>query len=368
MLTFVIPTWNRAACLELAITSIADQIKEYKGQSNIKIIVSDNRSTDNTAAVLERLSSKYAFLRVLTKATTWGTDYSESFRCAFALADTEWTWTFGDDDMLMPYGLDTVLGLIKRGGFEFLHVAEVTRSRNSQALVKGKFIDLCRNIGWIDMCGFITGNIVKTEYWRQAVALPSWDLYAKNAFVQACALLEVLHDKDAAFYDAPIVDVQRREQTQEMSAGWIASNTAMRYHYVDEALVDMRARGILGSLTPKFFRYLHYHLWDRFLGSIIDSYNSTEDMKVTDHLDDLLRRCMNMTSFLVGADRKQYENEVIEVKQAMIEHAAALQYAIQKAGTLWQLMNDHARDKYEFSYLAPTNTKASPRAGPLPKL
>ena len=201
------------------------------------------------------------------------------------------------------------------------------------------------------MTGFITGNIIRTEKLKQAANLPSWDLYAKNAFVQSCSLLEVCCNDNAAFLDYPLIDVQSRDVTEDTISRWGQFKVGLRYHYVDEALMDMRTRGIINTLQPKFFRYLSYHLWDRFLTQIIDSYNSTEDFKLTPYLEDLIKRSLNLASFLDKREQERYRDEILSVKRGLAEHSAALQHAIKKAGDLGKLMDFHSGERYPFQFL-----------------
>ena len=207
---------------------------------------------------------------------------------------------------------------------------------------------------------FITGNIVRTDRLKEAVALEAWPIYAKNAFVQSCALLDVLHDKDCAFLDVPLIDVQEREPTEQTMERWGQFSVGLRYHYVDDALLDMRRRGIIGTLQPKFFRYLSYFLWDRFLGHIANSYNTEQDFQITEYLDDLFKRLNNLYTFLDATNRRRYEAEARDVKEAMIAHQGALQYAIDRAAFLGRLIDNHSQSRFDFEYLQP-QAKANPR-------
>ncbi len=348
MLTFVIPTWNRPAHLEISACSTAEQAAQHEG---VRVLISDHGSDEETQQVIARLKAQYACVDSVRLERAEGHDYSHSFRFAFAQPQTEWTWMFGDDDALEPHGLDVVLDCLKRDDLQFLHVSEASRTRGTRQLAHGKLIDLCNAIGWLDMTGFITGNIVRTKHWRTAAALPTWDLYAKNAFAHACALLEVLHDQEAAFFDWPVVRTQEPAVTEETMARWNQFNVGLRYHYIDEAFVSMRNRGIIGTLKPKFFRYLSYYLWDRFIGQIANSYNTTEDFQITDYIDGLLRRSLTLTTFLAPAEERRFAGEILELKEMMVAHSSALQYAIKKAGEMGKYVDDHSVARFEFEYL-----------------
>jgi len=347
LLEFAIPTWKRPAQLRLSVCSIVEQ--------GCPVVISHHACDVETLPVGEQLKKDYPkYVRAVQCELGANPDYSDSFRQLFKLPDAQYTWPFGDDDALVPGAVTSIVPLLERGEFDFIHVAEPVRSQNSNRLVKGKLLDLCNNLGWIDMTGFISSNIIRTVKLDAMCQLPSWELYAKNAFVQCCAIFDVLHDSPAAFWDAALVDSQILAQPDETQKRWDAGKIGLRYHYIDDTLLDMRARGVLGEVTPKFFRYHSYHIWDRFLANIVNSYATTENFIVTEYLDDMLLRCMNLASLLSGHDRKQYQDEIIEVRQAMIEHSGAFQYAVRKAEYMNRVSEDHsARERYDFAYMAP---------------
>lgn len=355
LLEFAIPTWHRPEKLSISVCSIAEQ--------GGHVVISHHLCDLETMAVVEKLKKKYPKL-VRAVACELGTspDYSESFKQLFSLPEAKYTWTFGDDDVLVPGAIEAITPILERDEFDFIHCAEVVRSASTGSLIKGKLIELCNAIGWIDMTGFISCNIIRTTKLNEACQLKSWPLYATNAFVQSCALLEVLYDSECAFLDTPLVDSKVQYDEEATSTRWSESNVGLRYHYVDDALLDMKKRGIIKTnLTPKFFRYIEYHLWDRFIGHIVNSYNSDQDFQLTDYLDNLLVRCYNLVTFLDPMNRKRYADEITEVRQSMIEHSGALQYAIKKAGVMGRLVDNHSRSHYEYGYLRKTPAKQSPR-------
>lgn len=354
LLEFAIPTWKRPHQLRNSVCSIAEQ--------GCPVVISHHLCDTETLPVVEELKKKYpTTVRSVACELGIAPDYSDSFKQVFGLSEAKYTWTFGDDDILIPDAVKVITPILERDEFDFIHVSEVIRCHNSGRLVKAKLLDLCCNLGWLDMTGFISCNIVKTEKLNEAMQLNSWPLYAKNAFVQSCALFEVLHDKNCAYFDNALVDSKTQLDEVETGIRWGAGNVGMRYHYVDDALMDMRSRGIIGTVTPKFFRYLSYHLWDRFLNNIASAYNSTENYVVTDYIDGLLKRCLNLTTFLDKMNEKRYADEIMEVKRAMIAHAGALKYAIKIAEDMDHIIDNHNKEHYETEYLPERLHKVSPR-------
>ena len=96
MLTFVIPTWNRAPQLRRSLCSIAERVSTHP----VKVIVSDHGSTDETPQVIAEFAEKYPFVSGTRLERGDADDYATNFRHCFGLATTKWTWTFGDDDLL----------------------------------------------------------------------------------------------------------------------------------------------------------------------------------------------------------------------------------------------------------------------------
>lgn len=262
-LTFVIPTNNRPKELDICVRSIATQIRS---EMDVNIIILDDGSATETHEVCDVLTGFYPFIeaRHLEKHK----DYSDIFRTMFrASPESEWVWTFGDDDKLQPRALEFMLKqLDERPDAKFFHIAEVSRASGAQGAFVGTLLDLCRNFGWIDMTGFITGNITRGDWLHKASETPRWKEYARNSFVQSCALLECLKDEPAVFLDLPLIDTQNRDMTQDTINRWAKNRIAARYQYLSLAVERMFDDGILTAKLPaKFFRYLSYHMWDRFL-------------------------------------------------------------------------------------------------------
>jgi hypothetical protein len=127
-------------------------------------------------------------------------------------------------------------------------------------------IDIAQNFGLIEMTGFITGNICMRRRLMFAAETPRWNEYAKSAFVQSFALFEELQHDQMVFLDIPLIATQYTDQNEETQKRWSRDNISYRYLFTVTAIQRMYDDGILiTKLNPKFFRYLSYHLWDRFL-------------------------------------------------------------------------------------------------------
>jgi glycosyltransferase involved in cell wall biosynthesis len=109
ILSFAIPTWNRASQLKTCIEILATQILE-SGEP-VEIVVSDNGSEDATPAVLQSLRHIFPFLRTFRNETNQGFD--RNLLRALEESRGEYVWTFSDDDFLAPGALNSVLRVIR---------------------------------------------------------------------------------------------------------------------------------------------------------------------------------------------------------------------------------------------------------------
>ena len=337
MLTFAIPTWNRVKQLERCIKSI-----QAEGG---RVLVSDHGSTDGTVEMLEKLGVEY-----VTLPRTEKSDFQDNFRHVFSLPETEWTWMFGDDDLLRLGSLQTVLEALKGAG-EFLRVAEKARASESPSFKRGTLLEVCSTFGWLDMTGFITGNIVKTERLRRAVNNPKWEFWSKNAFPQSCALLEELRNDQAMFLDLPIIDSQ--EKAADINQRWEANNTALRYFFVDESLTDMVQRGILPKhLDNVFFRYHSYFLWDRLISNMISDYSTFPD-KPQIHL---WKHIEGLAELLADDQKAILKNRILEVQQMIERHQEALE-SLSECSVGLRILNDqHNTERFGWTYTGEPKT------------
>ena len=341
MITFAIPTWNRVRQVEACIRSIAAQIKGDEAE----ILVSDHGSTDGTWDKLVDLQMEIPFLRKVHLDRPKGADFQHNFRHVFSQSVTPWTWMFGDDDILLPGSLDTILGLLKTFDGEFIRVAERVRASENPSYKQGTLLDLCSTFGWLDMTGFITGNIVRTYRLTRAVNRPSWDTYSKNAFPQSCALLEELHDSKSMFIDLPMIDSQ--EKPADDYKRWEQNNTATRYFYVDEALRDMVTREILPkSLDNVFFRYHSYFLWDRLISNMISDYSNFPD-RPQNHL---WKHIEGLANLLVDDQCIFLKNRIQEVKDVIQNNQQAMDDLGKWSSVLALLNEQHNQERFGFTY------------------
>ena len=57
LLTIIIPTYNRCNDLEICLSYVIPQVKQYKDK--VHIYISDNASTDNTSNLVQKYINNY---------------------------------------------------------------------------------------------------------------------------------------------------------------------------------------------------------------------------------------------------------------------------------------------------------------------
>lgn len=340
-ITFIIPTWNKSEYLDKCVRSIAEQVNDEK------IIISDHGSTDGTEDTITRLCEDFPFIGRRYCARTAHPDFSHNFRFAFQQADTEWTWTFGDDDLLLPGALDTVRNLCSSDRADFFHLAEEGRATHTNKAIPGTLLSLCNILGWLDMTGFITGNVVRTKYLHQAVNSPSWDIYARSSFPQSLALLEVLADRPAAFIDGKFIAPQQIDAPLTLEH-WAGQGIAQRYHFIVDGLEDMVLSGkIPQELKNPFFRYHSYYLWDRLIGHMINDYYYAMTPASLDRWPYIER----FSKFLDADSKAILDGEIKMVQDSIAAHYGSIQKLKADSELVDAFAARHNMERFPFNYL-----------------
>ena len=108
-LSICIPTYNRAEHLDNCLHSIANAAAS--GDFAFEVCISDNCSTDETKQVVTR--HKVALnLRYHCNDSNLG--IPRNFLQVVSMAGGDFVWLIGDDDLLMPYALERMIGLIEK--------------------------------------------------------------------------------------------------------------------------------------------------------------------------------------------------------------------------------------------------------------
>lgn len=109
LLSICIPTFNRAAFLEVSLASVLTQTEQWP--ELVEVVVSDNASTDDTRAVLGRYAEQFHF-RLHRNSENIGLLGNITFAPS-GLAQGEFVWLLGDDDLLAAGAVNQVLSMLQ---------------------------------------------------------------------------------------------------------------------------------------------------------------------------------------------------------------------------------------------------------------
>ena len=144
LLTITIPTFNRAEHLDVLLDSLFAQVNAFK--DDIRLVVIDNHSTDDTALRCEAWKQKGMPFEYICNAENIG--MARNIIKCFDIAETEYSWTIGDDDVLRDGTVAHVMGILKRDRPDLLHFGARTfhwpasvSERCAVATINAKFMD-----------------------------------------------------------------------------------------------------------------------------------------------------------------------------------------------------------------------------------
>jgi len=169
-LSICIATFNRVAFLKETLEHLMAQVT-----SACEIVVSDNASTDDTAAVMAELAKRCAAVRYVRQPTNVGLD--RNFDHAVEHARGEYCWLFSDDDLPRPGAVARVLATLDRSvsvvftNIEFRSFDMTSILCESAMRVRADTLydanELDRLFCDVDLARVYVGNIIiRRELWR----------------------------------------------------------------------------------------------------------------------------------------------------------------------------------------------------------
>ena len=284
-IAIAIPTFNRVEKLKVALQSIESQI--INSSVELHCVISNTASTDETGIFLDTLKSNEKITyHILNKMEV--NEWLNWLRCIeFIPTDIDWVWFHGDDDYFSKNDAVQIIADQITNPLNFnvtlIHACQSRRSRNTGIIHNGNLLELCNAIGYHEMLGWMSSLVVKRDKFvnglikylkkTEEIKIIEDALTLKmSAFIHSAALLEACINDNALFVDIPLIEPQDLEQDEHSIKRWQKENIGLRYYFVIDDLLDLNERGIIkNNLSPTFFRYLNFSIWDRFLADIIAS-------------------------------------------------------------------------------------------------
>jgi len=281
-IAIAIPTFNRLEKLKVALRHIEAQ--ELDDRFELFCVISNIASQDGTTEFLGQLS--HPKVKYVIHNTPDEYIYTNWRRCAETVPDDiDWVWFHGDDDYIIsPLAIKELVTLLETqadGNLKLVHICQASRSRRTCEWLRGNLLDLCNAIGYHEILGWMSSLVVERAAFKIAIELTTrpWteklepsQLIAKkfSAYGHSAAILRTCIDQDAIFWDVPWVDPQDPVQTTETVERWQSEHIGERYFFVVDDILNLIGDGVITRpLTPMFFRYLRYTLWDRYAAFLI---------------------------------------------------------------------------------------------------
>jgi glycosyltransferase involved in cell wall biosynthesis len=252
LLTIGIPTFNRVGEVTALLDCLAREIEAAEA-NDITVLVSDNASDDATPAVLAELAAAHPWLRVHRQPENLGAARNVSWLVGNA-SDAEYLWMIGDDDVISPGGLATVLDTLRAErpawlflphhwiGLEGEHIpgppAPEVPERHATAG------DLYR--AWHHWLTFFSASVVRADALRDAVAASD----TQNAYAPLLWYF-------AAGFDGPCVVAPGHIVHGSLAISWMDR----RHIYVTEHFTSLYDEGIHRGVTRAEFAATLDHLY-----------------------------------------------------------------------------------------------------------
>ena len=123
LLTFAIPTYNRARSLERLLAILRT---ELEGEDRVELLVSDNASSDGTPDVVQSFPGSIRYIR---NPENLGAD--RNIQQCVESASGKYVWVFSDDDIVVPGTFRRVLAVLATQAYDIVCITPFF-SRNEE--------------------------------------------------------------------------------------------------------------------------------------------------------------------------------------------------------------------------------------------
>ena len=221
-LSICIPTYKRPACLAQLLDSVISQ-----NLPEIEVVISDDASHDDTAAVVARYQGLIANLKFISQPSNIGLD--RNFIEVTRAATGDYLWLMGDDDRLEPNGALIVLEALERwpdvvgltvGVIDYDPLMQ--RATGVRAMPQTQLIAGTASVfsAIPELLGFMSSMVVNRELWEAAsenVAVRSMN----NLYSQVCIVgIALGHSGHWGVVDEKCVGFRSDNDQFKRKMGW----------------------------------------------------------------------------------------------------------------------------------------------------
>lgn len=188
LISFCIPTCNRAEILSECLFDLIDKIGCY----DFEIIVSDNCSDDHTEEIVKEFQSKYKNLRYLKQSSRIGVD--ENFSVALSSSISEYTWLIGDSYRIEQNEIESLLSLMKEKNFDLLILNSSNQVKNLESRIYTDLSEFFHDLGWY--LPMMSAYIYSAEILHNA----HYEKFFNSNFLQMGITFEYLENREFEIY------------------------------------------------------------------------------------------------------------------------------------------------------------------------
>ncbi|MEN9865655.1 MAG: hypothetical protein RL748_1245, partial [Pseudomonadota bacterium] len=233
-LTFVMPTYNREKTIGAALEQISAQICLSRFRSQFSVLISENQSTDRSAEIAQYFAARHDFIRVVSPQEHLPSGEHNLF-FAIQHVDSDFVWTFADDDLLLPGAIDWIFARLIESKADFVLINSQYQDSNGQVL-RENILDMRQSvISYPSFAGIFTeiGPLTLLASFSSGIFRPqkvcALDL---DSFLKPCAIyahvfayLEAFSQSQVEVWSVPLVVLRRTTAT----AHW--EQVAKRYNW-----------------------------------------------------------------------------------------------------------------------------------------
>lgn len=253
LLTIAVPTYNRASYLDVCLTSLVSQLQGF--EDLIEIIVSDNCSSDDTSAVVQRYSNSTDVLRYIKNEVNVGAD--RNFHQCFIRSEGEYLLLLGDDDVLLPGALARILANISGNDYGIVYLNSYSFTDDYMAAPKKRkrsrrgvsvYKDANQFIYDVNiMHTFISGNLINKKFVSNDI---SYEDYSESCIIQFYMILSAALNAQKNLYIHDYCVAAKAENTGGYSVCRVFGVNLVK------SLDFFRERGLSQRAANKFRRII----------------------------------------------------------------------------------------------------------------
>lgn len=231
-LSIVIPTYNRADFLDLSLSVHVPLAREY----GIEIYISDNCSSDNTAAVVKKWMLEYSCLHYSCNDKNLGAE--ENFEIALNLSSSQYVWLLGDTYQIPRNGISSILELLETSDY-----SAVVINFNGKVAAPARHYLRCNDV-LTDIAG-IMSCLSCLVLSRELISNAAFSRYHGSYFVHAGIILEYVALQTCSLYWAGDLSITGLSSAKLNKRNW--SSTPLVIDVGVEKWVNF-----IFSLPPKY--------------------------------------------------------------------------------------------------------------------